>query len=160
MLSTTNTWTKSFNYYTNLSENDKLAFEAIEFIGCTTKCPFMWLDHKATKGMDWAEWFESTYNFKTEAPSATVEEFIESLEEVCTQSTPTDVYSVNISFNNLTPDEVYLVYSQLGLVPLTFIQDAPKSSIQVDMPSGRVHKQTYYRRLERLRTKLNAQLSL
>jgi len=177
MLDSTHTWTAAYKYYDRLPVESQAVFESIQFDNQDTDL-FAWLNSQLIahnnlldNPVQFNQWFESTYDFKNMilsvkevAPPATVEQFIESLEEDTVQKMYSSldtvdapgvhlVYSKWESFmdtlQTLTPDEQYIVMMQLGFSSLN------KEDIQ--MPSDKATGyRTYLRRVKALESKFRS----
>jgi len=168
---TTHTWTAAYKYYTRLSTESQAAFEAIQFDNQDTDL-FAWLNSQLSTHnnlldvpVQFDQWFESTYDFKKVipapvafvAPPATVEEFIELLEEVVApevviESTPVvTIYGTSLmdSLRNVrelssTDDDAWIMATYFGIV------DYDVNNIT--LPSGRtISSKTYYRRVAKIK---------
>jgi hypothetical protein len=167
---TTHTWTAAYKYYTRLSTESQAAFEAIQFDNQDTDL-FSWLNSQLSthnnlldNPVQFNQWFEHTYDFQNivssvreVAPPATVEEFIELLEEVVVpevviESTPVvTIYGTSLmdSLRNVrelssTDDDAWIMATYFGIV------DYDVNNIT--LPSGRtISSKTYYRRVAKIK---------
>jgi len=169
MLTTeTHTWTAAYKYYTRLSTESQAAFEAIQFDNQDTDL-FSWLNSQLSthnnlldNPVQFSQWFESTYDFQNIVSSIKEVALVFVEEEIAPEvsvpvvaidvqqmnTTPWDIMMSHLC--TLTPDEQYIIMTQLGVIDF--------STTNVQLPSGSTCYRTYNRRAKALSTKLSSSL--